>query len=76
MDWQKHITRDFSVMTGKPCIKGTRITVDFILKLFASGWTKEKVLASYPHITNENINAVFSYTASILQDDDVLSQIN
>lgn len=49
-DW---IVSSPGVLGGKPCIKDTRISVEFILELFASGATQDDVLRSYPQITPE-----------------------
>jgi uncharacterized protein (DUF433 family) len=49
-----HITSDPNTLGGKSCIKGTRISVEFILELFASGATHQDVLRAYPHLTIES----------------------
>jgi uncharacterized protein (DUF433 family) len=53
-------------MAGKPTIRGTRITVDHLLMLFAAGWSQEKVLEGYPHLTADDLSAVFSYAAECI----------
>ena len=50
MDWREKITVDPEVAAGKPVIKGTRLTVDFILDLLAAGWTYEEILENYPQL--------------------------
>lgn len=55
MDWKTHIIADTSVLAGKPIVKGTRLSVDFILSLFAEGWTEQQVLDNYPQITLESL---------------------
>jgi len=40
-NWQDHITTDSSILLGKPVIKGTRISIEFILQRLATGWTVE-----------------------------------
>ena len=57
------ISIDPAVMVGKPCIKGTRITVELILRWLAAGRTSEEVLEAYPHITDEDIRAALAYAA-------------
>lgn len=57
MRWQDHITSDPEVLSGKPIIKGTRLGVDFILSLLAAGWTVDRLLASYPGLTSEDLDA-------------------
>ena len=51
------ITIDPKVMVGKPVIKGTRLTVEHILKLLADGATKEEILKEYEGLTAEDIQA-------------------
>ena len=50
-----HISIDSKVMTGKPCIKGTRITVELIFEKLAEGMTHEAVLADHPRLTADDI---------------------
>ena len=60
-----------NVMMGKPCIKGTRITVEFILKNLAEGADFNYILEGYPHITREDISQALSYAQAILSHQDV-----
>jgi uncharacterized protein (DUF433 family) len=68
MDWTKRIVSDKKILLGKPVIKGTRISVEFILERLANGWTEEKILTSYPHLKNEDIQAVFAYLNDCVKD--------
>lgn len=61
MKWQGHIVLDARVLTGKPVIKGTRLTVDFILGLLAEGWSEGDILSNYPGLTREDILACLAY---------------
>ena len=65
MSWHQFIHSDPDVLLGKPVVKGTRISVDFILNLFATGWTKEQVLENYPNISADSLNAVFAFAAEL-----------
>ena len=69
MTWQNHITTNPEVLTGKPVVGGTRLAVDFLLGLFAAGWTQEQVLASYPQLTPQGLRAVFAYAADVTRDE-------
>ena len=69
MSWQAHITTDPEVLIGKPVVRGTRLAVDFLLGLFAAGWTPEQVLASYPQLSPDALRAVFAYAAEVTQDE-------
>ncbi|MBK6264918.1 DUF433 domain-containing protein [Marivirga sp. S37H4] len=68
MNWNERIVSDNKVLLGKPIIKGTRISVEFILERLASGWTEEKILNSYPHLKKEDIQAVFAYLNDCVKD--------
>ncbi len=59
------------VSGGKPVIKGTRITVEFILELLANGWSYEDILENYPQITKEDILDAIDYAASVLKEERV-----
>lgn len=63
MNWREHIHSDPAVLTGKPVVCGTRLAVNFLLELFASGWTTAQVLESYPQLTPEALRAVFAAEA-------------
>ena len=61
MSWRDHITVDPGILAGKPVVRGTRVGVDFLLELFANGWTREQVLANYPGVSAEALSAVLAY---------------
>ncbi len=69
MDWKTYIHSDPKILLGKPVVKGTRLSVEFILGLFAEGWTQEQVLESYPTLNLIAIQAVFAFAADCLKDD-------
>jgi len=51
------------VLGGKPCIRGTRISVEFVLELLASGATREQILVGYPQVTAEGLAAALRFAA-------------
>jgi len=51
------------ILGGKACIRGTRISVEFILELLASGASHDAVLAAYPQVTAEGLTAALEYAA-------------
>jgi uncharacterized protein (DUF433 family) len=57
------ITVDPKVMTGRPCIRGMRITVTNILDLMAAGHSRKRILAEYPDLENEDLDACLQYAA-------------
>jgi uncharacterized protein (DUF433 family) len=61
------ISVDPRVMVGKPVITGTRLTVEYILGLFAHGATTEEVLEEYDHLTIEDIQACFLFASKSLE---------
>lgn len=56
------------IMTGKPVIRGTRLTVDFILNLFAHGATEKDILDEYKGLTFEDIQACFLFATKSLKN--------
>jgi uncharacterized protein (DUF433 family) len=71
MDWQDRITIDPKVLVGKPVIKGTRISVEFLIELLANGWTHRQILANYPHLKEEDISAALHYAAETVKQEHV-----
>ncbi len=69
MAWQDFIVSDPDVAVGKPVVRGTRLTADFLLGLLGTGWTTEQLLASYPQLTTEALRAVFAYAAEVTHDE-------
>ena len=69
MDWRQYIHSDSETLNGKPVVKGTRLSVEFLLSLFAAGWTEQQVLDNYPTLTVEALRAVFAYAAEGMQED-------
>ena len=63
MNWQNKIVSDKNVLLGKPAIKGTRLSVEFIIERLASGWTQEQILENYPRLTREDLQAVFAFVS-------------
>jgi uncharacterized protein (DUF433 family) len=63
------IISDSKILGGKPVIKGTRISVEFILELLASNVTVDEILKDYPHLKREDINACLIFAAKSLKND-------
>ena len=72
MDYKERITTDSKIMLGKPIIKGTRITVELILRKLSQGMTIEELLEGYPHLTRDDILAALSYTADVISKEEVI----
>ena len=60
-------------MLGKPVIKGTRITVELILKKLSEGTSMDELIQSYPHLTKEDILAVLSYSADVIAREEIIA---
>ncbi len=69
MNWQEFIVSDKAILLGKPTVKGTRISVELILELLASGWSEAQILESYPHLTEQHLKAVFAYLKDCIQQE-------
>ena len=67
-DLLTRIGSDPTVMVGKPCIRGTRLTVHYILGLLASGATFDEILSEYDGLAREDILAVLAFAARALED--------
>jgi uncharacterized protein (DUF433 family) len=63
MNYRDRITIESGKRSGKPCIRGMRITVYDVLSYLASGMTYQEVLEDFPYLTQEDIFACLSYAA-------------
>jgi uncharacterized protein (DUF433 family) len=71
MDWHKRISVDPKVLVGKPVVKGTRISVEFVVDLLGRGWTQEEVLREYDHLKPQDIQACLAYASDVLKSERV-----
>jgi uncharacterized protein (DUF433 family) len=67
--YARPIIRDPEALGGKPVVKGTRISAEFLLDLFASVATRAEILETYPHLTPEDIEEALRYAADALKHD-------
>lgn len=65
------IVLDPNVLAGKPVIRGTRLSVDFIVGLLAEGWSEADIQRNYPGVTHEDVAACLRYAAEVLQSERV-----
>jgi uncharacterized protein (DUF433 family) len=72
-NWHGRIISDPEILGGKPCIKGTRISVELILGWLAAGWSFEQLMEAYPHITREDILAALAFAAEMMHDEKYLA---
>jgi uncharacterized protein (DUF433 family) len=71
MPWQERIVIDPAVLVGKPVVRGTRISVEWVVDLLAAGWSREQILENYPHLTREDIQACLSYASELLHSEKI-----
>jgi uncharacterized protein (DUF433 family) len=67
----ERVVLDPDVLVGKPVIRGTRLSVEFIVGLLAEGWTEADILRNYPGVTREDVAACLHYAAEVLQSERV-----
>ena len=60
------------VMLGKPVVRGTRITVELILRKLSEGATEQELLEAYPHLESEDIRAAIAYAADTVSHEETL----
>lgn len=65
----ERIAANPNILGGKPVIRGTRISVELILELLASGATEQEILQDYPHLQVEDIHACLEYAAKALRNE-------
>lgn len=64
MGWEQRITVNPAIRSGKPCIKGTRITVYDVLEYLAGGMPEDQILSDFPDLTREDIRAALAFAAA------------
>ena len=65
MNEHTHIVADPKVMTGVPCIRGTRVTVANVVRQIAAGRTPDEICRDYPNLTGESIRAALEFAADV-----------
>lgn len=67
MEWREKITTNPKILRGRPAIKGTRLSVSFILELMAAGADEKAILDNYPQLSSADIRACLSYASASLE---------
>jgi uncharacterized protein (DUF433 family) len=67
-----HIAYNPEILSGKPHIAGTRLSIEFILELFASGATRDEVIKAYPQLTAESVEEALKYAAQSVRNEVLL----
>lgn len=68
----EQITSDPAILGGKPCIRGTRLSVEFTMELMASGATRRGIVEAYPQLTVEGVEEAIRYAAAAVRNERVL----
>jgi uncharacterized protein (DUF433 family) len=68
-DWEEKIVVDPKILVGKPVIRGTRLSVEFILGLLANDWTIQQVLDEYSQLKREDIIAALKYATEMVKEE-------
>jgi uncharacterized protein (DUF433 family) len=74
MNYTEYIESDYKVMLGKPIIKGTRITVEIILKKLSEGASTLDLIEMYPNLSENQIRACLEYASLVVSQELVLPE--
>ena len=72
-DWHDYVHSDPHLLLGKPVVKGTRLSVEFLLGLYSEGWSERQVLENYPSLSPDSLKAVFSFVAECMREEALYS---
>ncbi len=67
------IVADPAILAGKPCIRGTRISVEMILEWVASGASRDDIVRAYPHLTVEDVQEALEYAAQSFKNEVIVT---
>ncbi|MBL9096410.1 MAG: DUF433 domain-containing protein [Alphaproteobacteria bacterium] len=73
MSDDSRIVADPKVLVGKPVVRGTRLSVEFIIGLLADGWSRKEILDEYPSLTDDDITACLNYARDVLSSERVFA---
>jgi len=72
VDLSEYLERDVSTLAGATRIRGTRLSVDFLLSLLEAGWSEERLLAEYPQLSESALRAVFAFARRSLETEQLI----
>jgi uncharacterized protein (DUF433 family) len=70
MQWQDYIERNPDILMGKPVLKGTRLTVELIMRKLAGGYNFDELQIAYPHLSKEQLSAACEYAAELIANEE------
>jgi uncharacterized protein (DUF433 family) len=73
MNQYHSISRDPTIMAGKPCIKGTRVPVYLIVEKLGAGYSLDQLSEAYPQLTRDNVLAALAYAADYMSSEGTLA---
>jgi uncharacterized protein (DUF433 family) len=73
MKLNERIEADPAICGGRPRVKGTRLTVEFLLGLKAAGWTEAQILENYLHLSRDDLQAVFAFAQNLIEEEKFIS---
>jgi uncharacterized protein (DUF433 family) len=71
MNGRNRVIIDQGVLVGKPVVRGTRLSVDFLLGLLAQGWSEADILRNYPGLERDALLACWAYASKSLESEQV-----
>ena len=71
MDTPDRIVIDPGILAGKPIVRGTRLSVEFVVGLLGDGWLEADILRNYPTLTHEDVAACLRYAGEMLRAEKV-----
>ncbi len=72
MNYIEYLESRSDIMLGKPVIKGTRITVELVLKMLSEGASVDDILVAYPHLQAVHIQAVLAYATDVIANETLI----
>lgn len=69
MDWKSRIVAQPDVMLGKPCIRGTRVSVEWVLDRLSAGWDITTLIEAYPNLSVEDVQAALAFAAEVMREE-------
>jgi uncharacterized protein (DUF433 family) len=76
MDYKAFIISDHRIMLGKPVIKGTRLTIELILRKLGEGATVSQLIQMYPGLSQESVQAALQYAAELVANEESLETVS
>lgn len=71
MTQDARIVLDPAVLAGKPVVRGTRLSVEFVIGLMADGWSEADILRNYPGLSHDDLSACLAYARDVLKSEKV-----